>query len=50
MGPPDFLCGVLFLKEPGQHLAQLLRENRLEGWESVFAALEEGQIVGSAPS
>lgn len=33
-------------KEPGQHLAQLLRENRLEGWASVFAALEEGQIVG----
>lgn len=33
-------------KEPGQHLAGLLRENRLKGWESVFAALEEGQILG----
>ena len=32
--------------EAGGHLAFLMRENRFSDWESVFAALDHGQIVG----
>ena len=30
----------------GKHLAMLMRENRFSEWESVFAAIENGQIIG----
>lgn len=30
----------------GPHLADMLREGRFSDWEAVFAALENGQIVG----
>ena len=30
----------------GKHLAMMLRENRFEDWESVFAALIDDEIVG----
>lgn len=32
--------------EAGKHLAMMLRENRFEDWESVFAAMIDGEIVG----
>lgn len=30
----------------GPHVAGLLRENRFTGWEAVFAAVQDGQIIG----
>lgn len=30
----------------GGHLAEMLRENQFQDWESVFAALSDGGIVG----
>ena len=30
----------------GKHLAMMLRENRFSDWESVFAAVKDGQIIG----
>ena len=30
----------------GKHLAQILRENNFLEWEAVFAAVEDGEIIG----
>lgn len=30
----------------GKHLAYLMRENKFQDWESVFAAIEDNKIIG----
>lgn len=30
----------------GKHIAGMLRENRFKEWESIFAAVSDGQIIG----
>lgn len=33
-------------KGVGKHLAEIMKENRFDDWEAVFAAVEQGKIIG----
>lgn len=33
-------------KGAGTHLAEMMKENRFNDWETVFAAVEQGKIIG----